>query len=103
MEKLVKIATLHNMLQHENAEMNGLHELSDCGYEEDMKEMYTVHFDNVIIERDARVLIEKIEQVQMASWGHMRLYDSDKVVAFKFEGDDALYTLYDEDAEWCMI
>ena len=68
------------------------------GYGEDMEEMWTCDFDNVVAERDVTGI--KTAKLRMAWWGHGRLYDSADVVAYEFK--DGWYTAYDEEAEWCV-
>ncbi len=103
MKKLIKVQTLFDMLESEMSEDRGFLELKQNGYEDDMKEMFGLttvgnieNFD--FVEKEAAIEMKEVKIVQMAVWIKGRLYDSEKVVAYKI--DESWWVEQVDGAEW---
>ena len=106
MAVLIKVCSLLDMLDTESAEGRGFIELVANNYEEDMADMYSVVVYGDIYNA-APALTEKdvstataIATIQMAYWGHGKLYNAEKVKAYTFSDVDGLWIVDDGDAEW---
>lgn len=109
MQKLIKIATLKSQLEGAAAEYRGIKNLAEeGGYEDSMDGMYTPDVkgdnpDNFAFQYmpfDTNLKVADITKAPMAVWIAGRLYDSELVNAYKFEGVDGLWVVDDEEAEW---
>ncbi len=106
MTTVIKVDTLHNMLDSEQAEDRGFNELVANGYEDDMKDMYACVLDGDIMDQKLvtkeliGLTIEASGAVDMAVWARGRLFYGDTVVAHVFKGYDGQWVIENADAEW---